>query len=176
MNLDGFSPAELSALRLDGHAFAIAAGFIAADEPLTFVERVRLARGGAPTAYILDLRSAAWAWGALATPPQRAQFCQDRFAKGSDRIGSVRAAHYVGLADGDVVHTAAGPVLSVWRTAVHLMRWESDQMEPIRALLARAELTPSAAAERIRSEFAPNQWVYYLRGLQRVASYASVTR
>lgn len=65
---DGWSPAELSALHLDGLVLPLGAGYHAVDQPLTPAARADSLSGWLPEALILELDSAAWVLGAAAEP------------------------------------------------------------------------------------------------------------
>lgn len=147
--LDNFSPAELSALRLDGEVFRLAEGFVLADEPDLPEVRIRVARGEAPACFILDGKSAAWVWAALESPPRRPELCLAMDKRGSDRFGPVRATRYLRFAPGDVVSTSAGDVLSPWRTLMHVLRWDDVSDHTVEVLLHRAALDIESARDRL---------------------------
>ncbi|HLP22880.1 MAG TPA: hypothetical protein VK139_02425 [Microbacteriaceae bacterium] len=168
-DLSGFSPAELSALRLDGDVFAIFEAHVLADEPDTLAARIRLARGDAPPSYILDGESAAWVWEALPLPPRTPQFCLAMNRRSTDRINRVKAQHYVQLEEQDIVSTESGSVLSPWRTLLHVLRWAPTVPDAcITLLLSRAGETVHTARARIESRYTTGQRSIYLRRLERI--------
>lgn len=69
--------AELHAARLTGELYPIGGCFAPVDLPELRSVRAEVIARQAPARFIADGLTAAWVWGAVATPPPRLQFCID---------------------------------------------------------------------------------------------------
>lgn len=164
-------------MRLDGELFSLAGGYLACDEPDVLATRVGLVLASAPSGlrdglFIVDRLSAAWAWGALTVAPEPAELCCDVAARSRTAFRG-HPVHQVRLRSGDVLRTAAGPVLSRWRTIVHLLRWPptettAELAQMIGVLLAGCGLTVAEARERLRREHVPSQAGRLIPELERI--------
>ena len=168
-----FSPAERSALRLDGQLHHVFGAFLAADEPDVLETRVLIARGEAPPHFVLDRLSAAWVWDCAPTPPRRASYCvwmERRSSKVSTIEWDVR---HTRLDSGSVLETKAGSVLRPWWTLLHLLRWPPSLSDDefrltLGALLERCQLSPEEAVDRFDREQPANirlRYGHHLRAL-----------
>lgn len=160
-NADDFSDAERSAMRLDGELFSVHGCYLPTDEPDVLSTRVRIAREGAPAHFVLDLMSAAWVWEATPLPPAPPQCCIDMAHRSTKIEPGTWQARHVHLKPGDVVRTAAGSLLSPWRTLMHLLRWpppigHEQLYETVALLVARERLTPAQAFTRFHEQQAAN--------------------
>ena len=144
MSLDrSFAPAELSALRLAAAAFSVLGRTLLCDEPDVLSARVTIARGDASTRLVVDRLSAAWAWGAV-----------------------LRTFRFD---DVDVVQTSAGPVLSRWRTLLHVLRWDSDEHpEAVQALADSLGFELHDVTAEITERVHPTAQRRYLEPLSRL--------
>lgn len=168
-NISRFSPAEIAAMRLDGVLFEVYGAFLPADQADVVATRVHVARQTAPPQYILDRLSAAWVWGAVETPPEPPEFCQDMTRRGTDRYNTYRSQRYVRLRDGECVSFTTGSVLSPWRTVLQLLRWTpAVEADTIAALLTLERMTPDDVATRVAGTFNSNQHGYFLTPLKRL--------
>lgn len=177
MSLDSsFSSAELSALRLDGETFAIYGCSILCDEPDVLSTRVKLARGDASPRLVVDRLSAAWAWGAVATPPSTPMLCSDLRTRTTKLIGDAIVRTYR-FGDDDIVRTSSGPVLSRWRTLLHVLRFDaSSHPEAISTLAASLGVGVRNLEQLITERVHPAAQRRYLEPLARVVAQESVTR
>jgi hypothetical protein len=138
---------ELSALRLDGHVFAVDACFAPVDQ----VEQPRhRAAALAPLVgprIIVERASAAWVWGALTSPPARHTLCSCAAARRRG-AGPLRGAvREVAISADEVLVLAGVAVTSPLRTVVDLLRVEADfaDWRPVCAsLMAVGGLTTEA--------------------------------
>lgn len=114
--------AELCAARLDGELFAIDDGWAPVDEPDLPAFRAAVLALRMPRSLIIERLSAAWVHGALAVPPEQAQFCvplSSRIAVISDLRATVRE---VRIDEAEIVSFARVRCTSVVRTGFDLLR------------------------------------------------------
>lgn len=169
MSLDSsFSSAELSALRLDGDAFSLYRSTLLCDEPDVVSTRVALARGDASARLVIDRLSAAWVWHALAAPPTTPMLCSDIRARTTKQIGEAVLRTYR-FTDDDIVQTSAGPVLSRWRTLLHVIRWDAPAHPDVVSALAASMGFELPELESVISERVhPTAQRRYLEPLRRL--------
>jgi len=140
--------AELCAARLDGELFPLGAGWCPLDVPPAVGERAAAALAGRPSAWIAELETAAWIWGAIPGPPSMLQACvpyPDR-RTGSRRDPSVELREVV-ILPREVVMRGGRRITDPLRTALDLARrseWYPSAREPVVALLALADATPES--------------------------------
>lgn len=171
-----FAPAELSALRLDGDAFSLYRSTLLCDEPDVVSTRVALARGDASARLVIDRLSAAWVWHALAAPPTPPMLCSDIRARTTKQIGEAVLRTYR-FTDDDIIQTSAGPVLSRWRTLLHVLRFDaSSHPEAISTLAASLGVGVRNLEQLITERVHPAAQRRYLEPLARVVAQESVTR
>ncbi len=117
--------AELHALRIDGELVAVDEGFTAVDQPAGIAQRAASLEAYCDERLIVEQRSAAWVWGALAAPPARHELCASIGARS-------RSVHPHRLLVREVVITSSewvrvGPVAvtTPLRTASDLARFST---------------------------------------------------
>ncbi|MFM9877991.1 MAG: hypothetical protein ACKVOG_09150 [Rhodoglobus sp.] len=131
--------AELLAARLDGEVFAVGAGFAPVDELEQPPHRAASLSSANPR-LIAEQRTAAWIWGALASPPVPHEFCStldERVAHQTSRWITVRE---VVIEPDDMVTLAGRQVTSALRTCVDLARFSAifadEERQIVRYLMA----------------------------------------
>lgn len=165
-----FSDAELSALRLDGDAFAVHGSTLSLDSPDVLSTRVSLARGDAPKRMVVDRLSAAWVWGATEVRPQPAMICADLRERTSKQLGEWAPHKTYRFVDGDVWATDGGPVLSPWRTLLHVLRFDSaEHPEVLSALVELNQLAITELADAIIKRVHPTARRRYLEPLRALS-------
>lgn len=179
-----FSPAELSAARLDGHLVELGEGYLPADAVETSATRAASLRSllGDRLAAVLD--SAAWVHGVLPAPPAR------HFVSRSDerRVPSLfdRRASYVDvtLSAGEVWCLAGVHLTSPARTLADLARYAHDESRAraARSLVEAGLASPAEALACLRARrrlpHGGRPAVAFLRALDAPAgtAQAEVTR
>ena len=144
---------ELSALRLDGLVFAVDGCFAPVDQ----VEQPRhRAAALAPLVgprIIVERASAAWVWGALASPPTRHTLCSSATARRRG-TGPLRGAvREVAISPDEILLLAGVAVTSPLRTVVDLLRVEAD-FEDWRAVCERLMAAGGLTTGALRDELA----------------------
>ncbi len=117
--------AELCALRLDGDAYEIDGCAAPIDEPYSHLLRAAALAAQLPPRLIVELQSAAWVWGALASPPPRQQVCADIGARTRPAGLHRMVIREVVIDEGDVVTLAGVKITTPLRTAIDLARFSS---------------------------------------------------
>lgn len=116
------SPAELSALRLDGDIYALGCAHAHVDAIETPAQRARAALPLPPGRAIAALGTAAWIWGALDRPPAVPEACRPIAARISrDPARGMQLSELV-LEPDDVVALGPALVTSPLRTVADLAR------------------------------------------------------
>lgn len=118
--------AELTAARLDGELFAVDSAFCPIDEIEQPRHRLRALGVGLHERLIAEQLSAAWVWGALATPPQHHQFCAVIDSRVSRSVVAWRTVREVVLTAAEVSHLDGLGVTTPLRTAVDLLRFSDE--------------------------------------------------
>ena len=133
--------AELHAARLDGEVFAVGAGFSPVDE-LEQPRHRAASLASANPRLIAEQRTAAWIWGALASPPIPHEFCStldERVAHQNSRWITVREVVIESL---DLATMAGRHVTTPLRTCVDLARFSArfgdEERQIVRFLSASA--------------------------------------
>jgi hypothetical protein len=169
-----FSPAELSALRLDGDCFALGDGTVPLDSPVDAALRAASLRSAcAGHDLVVAGWSAAWVHGVLPELRRPLTLCID--VAGAPRTRALATApREVRFEPGDLVRLGGVRVTTPLRTAVELARHEAAFEAPVaavvQALLALAGLSPThAAALAARAPQAPHK----VRAVERLRSLAA---
>ena len=164
-----FSPAERSALRLDGECVPLGLSDVPVDVP---VDRAVRAASLAPAVrgrdLVVELRTAAWVHGAVPVLPQPLTLAIDLTVARRTKLLSP-APREVRFAAADLERLGGVLVTTPLRTAFDLLRIDLDpESEPIAArLLGIAGLDPVIAAALAHLEpGCPNKQ----RGIDRLAS------
>lgn len=123
LSVADFPAAELAALRLDGEVYAVDDCMSPVDELCTPQSRAAALAAQLPPRLIVEQLSAAWVWGALATPPDRHHVCVDIGAR-TRPSGLHRMVIREVVIDGEDITELAGLALtSPLRTAIDLARF-----------------------------------------------------
>lgn len=137
--------AELSAARLDGELFPVAGAFAPIDEVDGPRLRARALGTGIHDRLIAEQFSAAWIWGALASPPARHQFCAAIGARVSRTIVPWCTVREVVIDEAAVVTIDGIAVTTPLRTVVDLARFSptfgSTERAVVSSLLVFGGLT-----------------------------------
>lgn len=154
-----FSPAESSALRLDGELFPLGDALVTVDALDSPALRARAALGGHPRRLIAELDTAAWIWGARDSLPARREFAATIDGRVRLAPGAPDRVRQVVVPDDDLADLDGVRVTTPVRTAVELARLrDDDEFEPqvVARLLRRAgrDAALRALATRVHPTFA----------------------
>jgi AbiEi antitoxin C-terminal domain len=136
---------ELLAARLDGDLFTHNLSFFAIDEPETPTLRAASLRPHAPAHLTAERDTAAWIWGARATPPPVHEFCSGVGARGRPGGPLAMTVREV-VIDSAEIHELSGlGVTGPERTLLDLLRFATS-FDPVVA----SRLAELAGADRSR--------------------------
>jgi hypothetical protein len=164
--------AELQAARIDGDVVALGTAFAPLDEPIGAGHRARAVHADHVERVIAEQRSAAWIWGAMSTPPARAELCVAIGARVRSR--HTAPVREVVIEPGEIVLVDGLQVTSPLRTVLDLARFSdsfaAEEHEIVAALLhgGGLELDDCLAELRARRNL-PNK----RRALERLAALAA---
>jgi len=134
-----FPAPELGALVLDGEAYRIDDCVAPVDEIEGPGLRAAALAAELPPRLIAEQHSAAWIWGAQASPPRRHEVCADITARARPAHGALLSVREVVLLHDDTALLAGLLVTTPMRTAIDLARfvpeWNSDEAAIVRTLL-----------------------------------------
>lgn len=137
------SPAEQSAMRLDGETWPVGVSAVPLGQPLDLSTRVESTIPHFTDGLVLVGLSAAWVWGCLDSPPRT---CEVARSDGSrvyiSTPANVRVRDLIWL-PGDIVTTRAGDVTTVVRTITDIARYET-LLSPVDVTLVLARLCSRA--------------------------------
>ena len=143
-----FPVAELSALRLDGEAFALDEAVIAVDEPELAVNRAAALAGLFTARMVAELDTALWVYGCLSRPPLVHTGSIRRDARGR-LLSTMRVSlRETTVPDEECVTLAGIRLTSRARTAVDVALLDTvpaEREEAVRELLR----SPAVAAEAV---------------------------
>jgi hypothetical protein len=163
--------AELSALRLDGEAFALDEAVIAVDEPELAVNRAIALRGLLTERMVAELDTALWLHGCRAEPPLVHTAAVGRQVRGRVLSTTRVAVRETKVPDDEVVELAGIRLTSRGRTVVDLALLDplSAEREAAARELCRSPGTADAAATiALRLGHAPGK----LRALERIRGWS----
>jgi hypothetical protein len=167
-----FPVAELSALRLDGEAFAIDEAVIAVDEPELSVNRAAALAGLFTPRMVAELDTALWVYGCLSRPPVVHTGAVRRDVRGrllSTMRVSVRETV---VPDEEIVLLAGIRITSKPRTAVDVALLDdvpAAREEAVRELLA----APVVAAEAVTIALQLGHTPGKLRAVSRLREWSA---
>jgi hypothetical protein len=121
-----FAEAELAAMRLDGEVFRVDQCASPIDEVSSPSLRAAALALELPPRLIVEQRSAAWLWGALATPPVRHEVCADIGARTRPPDWRRLAIREVVIGSDDVIELDGLKVTTPVRTATDIVRFSPD--------------------------------------------------
>lgn len=123
LSTDDLPLAELSAARLDGELFALDRTFSPVDLPDTSLRRAESLAVGLNERLIAEQHTAAWIWGALASPPALHEFCTALDARIAHRAARWMSVREVVIDERDVATHGALRVTTPLRTSLDLARF-----------------------------------------------------
>ncbi len=132
-----FSAAELCALRLDCEVYPVDRCFSPIDTPPGIDLRAAALAAILPPRIIVERRSAAWVWGALATPPRSHEVCARIGARTRPPASLRLVLREVVLAENELLRLAGIEVTTPLRTILDLARF-SDRFGPAEAATVSA--------------------------------------
>ncbi len=144
---------ELLAARLDGDLFTVNLSFFAIDEFDTPALRAASLRPHAPANLMAERDTAAWIWGARATPPPVHEFCSGIGSRGRAGGPLSMTVREVVIDRAEIRELAGLPVTDPGRTLLDLLRFATafDPAVAIRlAELAGADRAGCAEALQCR--------------------------
>ena len=121
-----FAEAELAAMRLDGEVFRVDQCASPIDEVSSPALRAAALALHLPARLIVEQRSAAWVWGAIATPPIRHEVCADIGARTRPPEWRRLAIREVVIGADDVIELDGLKVTNPMRTATDIVRFSTD--------------------------------------------------
>ena len=131
--------AELHAAKLDGEVYRVDQCFSPIDEIEERQIRARSLVLSVPGRLIAEQQTAAWIYGALASPPRRHQFCADISARVRPAALVALTIREVVIDVGDLVEVAGLQVTTPLRTVVDLARnsvdFDDDELRMIIRLM-----------------------------------------
>lgn len=131
--------AELHAAKLDGEVYRVDQCFSPIDEIEERQNRARSLVLSVPGRLIAEQHTAAWIYGALASPPRRHQFCADISARVRPAALVALTIREVVIDVGDLVEVAGLQVTTPLRTVVDLARnsvdFDDDELRMIIRLM-----------------------------------------
>lgn len=170
LDTEQFSEAERSALRLDGECVPVGLTVVPVDVPVGPAVRAASLRA-ATERYdlVLDLRTAAWVHGAVATLPRPLTLAVDvTRTRGTKIVPPPREAHF---RPDDLIRLGGVRVTTPLKTAFDLLRLDEHGDEATdrvaAALLRVAGLSPSVAAALAHLQ---RRSPYKQRGIDRLAA------
>lgn len=167
-----FPVAELSALRLDGDAFALDEAVIAVDEPELSVNRAAALAGLFTSRMVAELDTALWVHGCLSRPPAVHTGSIHRDARGR-LLSTLRVSlRETTVPDEEVVSLSGIRVTSRARTAVDVALLDvvcGERERAVRALLER----PAVAAEAVTIALQLGHTPGKLRALERLRGWGA---
>jgi hypothetical protein len=135
-----FPASELGALVLDGEVYRVDQCVAPVDEIAGPLLRAAALAAELPPRLIAEQHSAAWIWGAQPNPPGRHEVCADIAARARPALGALLNVREVVLLHEDTAVLAGLTVTTPMRTAIDLARfvrrWDDDEAEVVRTLLA----------------------------------------
>jgi hypothetical protein len=176
-----FPVAELSALRLDGEAFALDEAVIAVDEPELAVNRAAALAGLFTPRMVAELDTALWVYGCLDRPPVVHTGSIRRDARGRLLSTTRVSLRETTVADEELVALAGIRLTSQARTAVDVALL--DEVSPereaaVRALCRSADVAAEAVTIALQLGHTPGKLraLERLRGWSRPGDYPAETR
>lgn len=154
--------AELCAARLDGELFALDEAYSPIDAPDGPTERARSIAAYCQGRLMAEQNSAAWIWGARATPPRYHELCASLGARARPVFPLRTLVREVVIDETEFVVLGGVPVTSPLRTIVDLARFneefDSSTAETVRQLQLIAGVTTDAClVELERRHNLPNK-------------------
>lgn len=126
--------AELLAARLDGEVFAVGGAFAPVDE-LEQPRHRAASLAEANSRLIAEQRTAAWIWGALASPPALHEFCSTMEERVAHQVSRWITVREVVIEPDDIVTLAGRRVTSALRTCVDLARFSASFSDEERTIV-----------------------------------------
>ncbi|AYG04958.1 hypothetical protein [Gryllotalpicola protaetiae] len=167
-----FPVAELSALRLDGEAFALDEAVIAVDEPELAVNRAAALAGLFSARMVAELDTALWVYGCLDRPPLVHTGSIRRDARGRLLSTTRITLRETTVPDEDLVSLAGIRLTSRGRTAVDVALLDAVSAE--REAAARGLLrSPAVVAESITIALGLGHTPGKLRALERLREWGA---
>jgi len=140
LSTDDLPLAELCAARLEGELFPVDRTFSPIDLPDTTLRRAESLSLGLNERLIAEQHTAAWIWGALASPPNPHEFCTALDARIAHRAARWMSVREVVIDAGDVTTHGALRVTTPLRTSVDLARFSARfgelEVHAVHALMA----------------------------------------
>ncbi len=136
--LSEFTPAELSALRIDGHVYPLGFGVILAGPVEPWWARLESCIGQVPRRAVVDELTAAWVWGALDDRPEEITCSIDRRFRSTQPLSGTHHFRYRRYAPGESIRGEDISVTSPERTRQDLIRANLNT-EANAGVLARLE-------------------------------------
>jgi hypothetical protein len=131
--------AELGALVLDGEVYRVDDCVASVDEVSGPLVRASALALELPERLIAEQHSAAWVWGATASPPARHEVCADITARKRPPLAAALVVREVVILHDDYVVLAGAAVTTPMRTAIDLARfvteWTADDARIVTELL-----------------------------------------
>jgi len=165
-----FPVAELSALRLDGEAFALDEAVIAVDEPELAVNRAAALAGLFTARMVAELDTALWVYGCLERPPAVHTGSIRRDARGRLLSTTRVRLRETTIADEEIVSLAGIRLTSRPRTAVDVALLDdvpAEREAAVRELCSR----PAVAAEAVTIALGLGHTPGKLRAVERLRQW-----
>lgn len=143
--------AELHSLKLDGLLVPLDEAFVPVDLPAGPAERARSLAPYCDKRLIVEQLSAAWVWGALASPPLRHELCASLGARSRSVHPPRLVVREVVISEGDWVELGGVRVTTPMRTAIDLARFsESFDAALVEQLLVLHGIEVAQLREQLR--------------------------
>jgi len=170
-----FPVAELSALRLDGDAFALDEAVIAVDEPELAENRARALGGLLDERMTAELDTALWVYGCLDQAPTIHTASIGKMSRGRLLSSTRVALRETTVADSDVVQLSGIRITRRGRTLVDVALL--DDVSAMRLAAARRlARSPAVVADAVAIAVQLGHTPGKLRALERIREWSSPSR
>ena len=153
LTVDDYSPAELSAMVLDGDVFRVGECVSPVDEIPSASLRAAALSTVIPVRLIAERRTAAWVWGAVNDLPARYEVCADIGARSRPPRPHRFVIREVVIADHEVVSFDGFTVTDPVRTATDVARFSDEfglaEIDLVARLMRSAGFTTADCAARL---------------------------